>query len=125
MNILIIDDMADARALVRAYLAADEHVRVVEAPDAKTGLNYLAREAFDVVLLDIRMPDFEGLSLLDVMKKAPGPGKPRFVMVSAVSSESVVRDALDRGAHEYLQKPFSKQQLRDRLLAWQEAAKTG
>ncbi len=101
-RILIVDDEELVRWSLRARLEHDGYV-VVEAETAGQAPARW-REGVDLVLLDLRLPDGDGLSLLKDLKHER-PGCPAILM-TAYGTPEVVRQARARGAHEVLGKPF-------------------
>jgi adenylate cyclase len=115
-TILIADDDNVSRKLLRRLLEQDGHtVRV--AADGREALDLFAEDACDVVLLDILMPELDGISALERLKTMPGGDHVPVIMISAVDdTESVVR-CIEIGADDYLTKPFNPVILRARINA--------
>jgi two-component system nitrogen regulation response regulator NtrX len=103
-RVLVVDDDPDVLDLVtdilRSHPLAPEVVKVADGPSA---LRAIERQAFDLVLLDIWMPDMDGLEALTRIR-ALAPGLP-VLMVTGSDSESASR-ALQKGAFGYLPKPL-------------------
>jgi CheY-like chemotaxis protein len=72
MTVLVVDDDANVRELIRRVLMKDFELRIVEAPDGRTALERLALTRIDVMLLDIRMPGMSGLQVLETVRGMPG-----------------------------------------------------
>jgi len=110
-KILIVEDHADIRRLIRMTLEAGG-CHIVEAGDAQSGWNLATQERPDVVLLDVMMPgDLDGLDLCLAFKVDPAFADTKVVMLSARGS-SADRDAgMRAGADAYLVKPFSPMEL--------------
>jgi putative nucleotidyltransferase with HDIG domain len=101
-RILVVDDELGPREALRMILR-DEY-EVVTADNGKQALDYLDVSEFDLVILDIRMPDINGIELLaEVKKKAP---ETEVVMITAYASVDTATNALRNGALDYLIKPF-------------------
>lgn len=101
-KILVVDDELGPREALRMILRDD--YEVLTAENGKQALNYLDASEFDLVILDIRMPDINGIELLaEVKKKAP---ETEVVMITAYASVETATNALRRGALDYLIKPF-------------------
>lgn len=115
---LIVDDEAPAREELRYLLRDFDDVRVVgEATDAEEALTLLRSLAYDVVLLDIRMPGGTGLEVAAAVAALPHP--PAVVFTTAYPDHAV--DAFDLAAADYLVKPFDRDRLRralDRALSY-------
>ena len=115
-TILIADDDKVSRKLLRRLLEDDGHeVRV--AVDGREALDLFAADACDVVLLDILMPELDGIETLERLKATPGAEHVPVIMISAVDEiDSVVR-CIEIGADDYLTKPFNPVLLRARINA--------
>lgn len=106
MNILDIDDDALSRALVRDMLAT-RGLSMVEAQDARTGLRLIADGHFDLVLMDLRMPDINGLTAIRQLRAAGGRGaRVPIVVVTADLSQGVKELCQAAGAVAFLEKPI-------------------
>jgi adenylate cyclase len=115
-RILIADDDVVSRKLLRRLLEQDGH-EVRAAANGAEALDLFAEEASDVVLLDILMPELDGISALERLKATPGAEHVPVIMISAVDeTESVVR-CIEIGADDYLPKPFDPVILRARIKA--------
>jgi CheY-like chemotaxis protein len=110
-RVLIVDDEPDIRLTLRVILELAGH-DILEAGDGRGALRML-QQAPDVVLLDIRLPDIDGLEVLRIMKDEPDVAGIPVVCVSAHSSDDTLRQALALGAVAYLSKPFDFAHLRD------------
>jgi DNA-binding response OmpR family regulator len=85
--------------------------------NGRQALEKLQDESFDIVLLDVQMPEMEGYQVLEQMKAHPPLREIPVIMISAVEElESVVR-CIELGAQDYLSKPFNPVLLRARLTA--------
>ncbi|MEC5127337.1 sigma-54 dependent transcriptional regulator [Verrucomicrobiales bacterium BCK34] len=109
MDILIIDDEQSVRDSTRLALEADDHY--VEAIDnGKTGLLRLKEDPFDLVILDLNLGDESGLDILGEINKK-FPRIPVVMFTAEASIDSAVK-AIQLGAMDYLEKPFTPDQLR-------------
>ena len=114
-TVLVVDDEDVIRETVREILA-DEGYRVVAAPDATAVLDLVAREAPDVVLLDVWMPEMDGITLLrSIRQECPDA---RVIMISGHGSIHTAVAATRLGAFDFIEKPLSL----DGLLAAVERA---
>lgn len=109
-RILIIEDDAAIRRLVRAALVRGGH-SVTEAGTAREGLSSLAIDKPDAVLLDLGLPDRDGLELVQLIKSAGAAA----LVVSARNDTTEKVAALDLGADDYLTKPFDTEELLARI----------
>jgi len=103
MTILIIDD-DDSIRWVLSELLTDEGFKVLQAADVSAAWQLLNHDNVDLLMTDIRMPDGDGLELLQRCRQA-FPNLPVIVMTAHADLESAV-DAYQQGAYEYLPKPF-------------------
>lgn len=110
-HILIIDDEPSLRQTM-ARILQREGYEVTTAADAKEGLNILSGHLFDLVYLDIRMPDMSGLELLKIVH-AKYPDLPVILFTAQPDLNSAV-EAVRSGAADYLLKPLKPQTVLDR-----------
>ena len=103
-TVLVVDDEAEIRASVRGVLA-DEGLRVVEAEDGRQALEVLRREQPELVLLDIWMPEMDGIQLLERLRAEPR--SPAVVMISGHGNIETAVKATKLGAFDFIEKPFS------------------
>jgi DNA-binding NtrC family response regulator len=106
-KILIVDDEADLRAMLKSILEDDYTVALAE--DAAALQRYYTQDAPDVVLLDLKLPDANGLDLLPQIKKA-WPETEVIVLTGEATFEAAVQ-ATKRGAYHFINKPFDTQAL--------------
>ena len=113
LRILVVDDSSAMRAYVRAALEEDAAFSV-EVEDATSGfeaLRLLPRERFDLVIVDINMPNINGLELISFMRKSQQHHKTPLLIISTESTERDRERGLSLGADAYLGKPFSSEAL--------------
>ncbi|MEJ8820438.1 response regulator [Variovorax humicola] len=114
MRILLVEDEADLAAwLVRAL--KQRGFLPDRAPDARTAQAFLAATEYDVIVLDLRLPDMYGLTLLAALRDE-GSRLPVLVLTAEGSMQEKVR-ALHIGADDFLTKPFAVEELEARLTA--------
>jgi CheY-like chemotaxis protein len=107
-KVLVVDDEAVAANSVRRTLSR-RGFRVDEAFSGNEALNRILSEMYDLVLLDMKMPDTNGLELLPIIKKHR-PNLP-VVMVTGYASIDTAVEAIQRGASDYVAKPFTPDEL--------------
>ena len=107
-RILVIDDEPDIREGLDALLTQEEY-QVQLAPNGADGLKRLESSCFDLVLLDLMMPDKSGMQVLEEIR-ARDHETPVFV-ITAYGSVEVAVDALKRGASDYFSKPWDNEKL--------------
>ena len=108
-RILIIDDDRVTLGACRRALERDAH-QVETAQRGKQGLDRIDQYAYDVVLLDLRMPDLDGLNVLSQIKKRDPVAV--VIIISAQASVRSAVDAMKMGATDFLPKPFTPEALR-------------
>jgi two-component system response regulator AtoC len=99
-TLLIVDDEKPTREGLRAAL--EERYEVYIAEDAKTAMDLLENENFDVMLTDFRLPNEDGLKLIARAKSLPKP--PVCILMTAYGSEEIAVEAMKRGADDYIAK---------------------
>ena len=105
--ILIVDDERGTREALAKFLRPSYEVTIAE--DGEIGMNLLARNNYDLVLSDIRMPGANGLTILDAtLKKTPPPP---CILFTAYGSIEAAVDAMKRGAFDFVTKPVNLDQL--------------
>jgi len=115
-RLLLVEDSVTQAEWLAEILARDGH-QVLIARDGGQALQHLRDQAIDLVLLDMMLPDMDGLDVLRAVKDAPERG---FVPVIVLSARSDVRsrvDGLRTGADDYLPKPFDEEEALARVAA--------
>ena len=116
-RILIIDDSAVVRKAMRRILEQLDYA-VEEAPDGAVALARVMAEApYDAVLCDIDMPVMDGLQFVSSLREMPNVPQPPIVMCSSHNSFARITEALERGANEYIMKPFDGDIVGEKLAA--------
>lgn len=114
-NILIVDDSSTMRKIIsrslrQAGLVVDE---IFEAGDGIEGLNALGANKVDLILSDINMPNMDGLEFVKQVR-ASGRTTP-IVMITTEGGEDIIREAVANGASGSIRKPFTPEQLQEKL----------
>jgi two-component system, chemotaxis family, chemotaxis protein CheY len=115
---LIVDDSSVMRKIVERSLrqAGLDQLVVHEAGSGTEGLEVLKAKQVDLILSDINMPSMDGLEFLrQVRGQNLAPGVP-IVMITTESSEEHVKQAILSGAQGYIRKPFTAEQVKERVL---------
>ncbi len=114
-RILLIDDDVELAQMLREYLES-AHCRLTLAHTGAHGLDLLAQDDFDLVLLDLMLPDGNGL---DLLKQYRQRSRRPVIMFTAHGGETDRVLGLEFGADDYLAKPFSPRELKARITAVQ------
>ena len=109
-KLLIVDDEAAIRRLIRTALERNGY-EVAEAANAREALNALAIDRPEVVLLDLGLPDRDGIEIIPLLKKAGAA----VVVISAREDTEPKVAALDLGADDYVTKPFDTEEMLARI----------
>jgi two-component system chemotaxis response regulator CheY len=115
---LIVDDSSVMRKIVERALrqAGIGGLVVHEASSGTEGLEVLRSATVDVILSDINMPAMDGLEFVrQIQAQKLAPGVP-VIMITTESSEEHVRQAITAGARGYIRKPFTAEQVKERVL---------
>jgi two-component system, OmpR family, KDP operon response regulator KdpE len=113
LRVLVVDDEPPIRKLLRMGLSTQGY-RVIEAPDGRSALD-LIREKPDLVILDLGLPDMQGLELLRTIRTRDE--RVPIVVLSSRADEVAKVQALDFGADDYVTKPFGMEELLARIRA--------
>ncbi len=108
-RILIVDDEVDIRESLEALLTYDGNYTVEMAVNGTEGLKKLESSSYDIVLLDLMMPDRSGMEVLEEVRQRDQE-TPIF-MITAYGSLEVAVEALKRGANDYFSKPWDNEKL--------------
>ena len=107
-RILVVDDAAFARVRTRRALIEAGH-EVIEAENGRQAVEMYERHRPDAVLLDITMPEMDGMEALAAIRQLDPNA--RIAMLTAVGHQSVVIDAIKGGARDFLVKPIEADRL--------------
>jgi two-component system, chemotaxis family, chemotaxis protein CheY len=121
---LIVDDSSVMRKIVeRSLRQAGLNLEAVhEAGSGSEGLELLKTQKVDLILSDINMPVMDGLEFVrQIRAQNLAPGVP-VVMITTESSEEHVKQAIQAGAKGYIRKPFTPEQVKERVLPLIQAA---
>jgi two-component system KDP operon response regulator KdpE len=113
LRVLVVDDEPPIRKLLRMGLSTQGY-DIIEAPSGKAALELIEGKP-DLIILDLGLPDVQGLELLRIMRQR-NEGVP-IVVLSSRGDEAAKVEALDFGADDYVTKPFGMEELLARIRA--------
>jgi len=108
MRVLVVDDDRIVLASCERVLQAEGH-EVITAVSSRAGLKILEHGRFDLLLVDIKMPEYDGIELTRVVQRS-FPEIP-IIAMSGYSTDETVAEALTIGAKRYIAKPFLPEEL--------------
>jgi DNA-binding NtrC family response regulator len=108
-KILVIDDQQSIRKTLREILEY-ESFEVDEAEDGQKGIDMFNKEAYDLVLSDIKMPKLDGIEFLEKVMASANPDVP-IIMISGHGNIDTAVDAIKKGAYDYIPKPVDLNRL--------------
>ena len=110
-SLLVVDDEPGVRESLRLVFGKD--FRITEAASADDAIRKFKAERPEVVLLDIRMPGTDGLEVLKQLKSTSSDSQ--VIMLTALNSAKPALDSKERGAFDYITKPFDVDEMRLRV----------
>src|SRR5712692_8581785 len=113
--LLVVDDNEDNRYTLTRRLTREGYTNVTTANDGRQALELLQSRRFDLVLLDIMMPELNGYQVLEHLKASPELRHLPVIMISAIEEIGSVVRCIELGAEDYLPKPFDATLLRARV----------
>ncbi len=123
-DILVVDDSAAIRKILQRVLRqTGMSIRTIhEAGDGREALEALKAHKVDLVLTDINMPKMDGLQFLAALKSSPDSRRIPVVMITTEGGETKVAEAVRLGAAGYVRKPFTADQIKEKLAGLLEPA---
>ncbi len=123
-DILVVDDSAAIRKILQRVLRqTGMSIRTIhEAGDGREALETLKAHKIDLVLTDINMPKMDGLQFLAAVKSSAESRRVPVVMITTEGGETKVAEAVRLGAAGYVRKPFTADQIKEKLAGLLEPA---
>jgi two-component system, chemotaxis family, chemotaxis protein CheY len=115
MKILIVDDFATMRRIVRNILKQIGFTNMIEADNGKAALKVLKKENIDLIMCDWNMPEMPGIDLLKTLKSDDELKNTPFVMVTAEAQKDNIIEAVKAGVSSYIVKPFTAETVSEKL----------
>ncbi len=113
-RILVVDDEPDFVETVEFFLSGSDY-QVFVAKNGKEALEKVKTERPDLVLLDVMMPEMDGLEACKRLKNDPTTNSIPIIMLTAKGRKEDVVDAIAAGANSYIVKPFNLSELVERI----------
>ncbi len=117
LHVLIVDDQQTMRSLVRNSLQQLGVREITEAADGEAGLRQVITKPVHLVISDFNMPNLDGLGLLRAIRAHPPIKTTAFIMLTGRADRELVQRAVQFGVNNYLVKPFTVAQLKEKLEA--------
>ncbi len=114
-KILVVDDMAINRELIKNVLEMEGSFSLVLVSDGKSAIRKAKTNYFDLILLDIMMPEMDGFEVCRVLKSYPTTKDIPIIFLTALNSPADIKKAFQYGAVDYISKPFSIEELTARV----------
>ena len=115
MKVLVVDDFATMRRIVKNVLKQIGFTQILEADDGTTALGVLKDNKIDLIISDWNMPQMSGLDLLKTVRKEDATREIPFVMVTAEAQKDNVLQAVQAGVSNYIVKPFTADAVKEKL----------
>ncbi|UCD91288.1 MAG: chemotaxis response regulator CheY [Desulfobacterales bacterium] len=115
MKVLIVDDFATMRRILRNILKQIGFTNISEADDGKSALKVLKKEKFDLILCDWNMPEMQGIDLLKEIRSDDELKDLPFIMVTAEAQKDNIVEAVKAGVSNYIVKPFTAETVSEKL----------
>lgn len=118
VDVMIVDDSAAIRKILKRVLdqAGITLGVVVEAGDGVEALEKLKQQPVNLILSDINMPNMDGIQLLTELKAKGDSKHIPVIMITTEGGEAKVMEAVQLGAAGYVRKPFTSQQIKEKLV---------
>lgn len=111
-NVLAVDDNDDILNLIEGLLLDEKQYNVIKSNSGQKALEIIEKEHIDIVILDLMMPEMDGMEVLDVLRKNPKTKDLKVIILTAKDSISDFSESLEKGISLYLNKPFSYEKLK-------------
>lgn len=116
MKVLVCDDNKNFAGIVSKFLSSQKDMEVIDvALNGKEAFDKIIKCQPDVVLLDLIMPELDGLGVMEKLAENGVEKMPKIVLQSAISQEFAIKEALELGAYCFMLKPYELPVLADRL----------
>jgi len=114
-KILIVDDSPLEIKIIRKFLGNENAYNIIEAGDGKTALDLAKTAMPDLILMDIIMPEMDGLSVCKALRSQPATADIPVIFITAVSDSRDIVKGFEAGGQDYITKPFHSHELCARI----------
>ncbi|GAB4239455.1 MAG: response regulator [Deltaproteobacteria bacterium] len=116
-RVLIVDDSSTMRKIITRSLrqAGFEIGEILEAENGQAGLERLAGAAVGITLTDINMPVMDGLTFIENVRANAAWNAMPIIVITTEGAESLVKEAIKKGANNLIKKPFTPEQIKEKL----------
>jgi two-component system chemotaxis response regulator CheY len=115
MKVLVVDDFATMRKIIKNVLKQINVDSVLEAENGKHALTVLKGDTVDLIISDWIMPEMTGIEFLKACKADDAIKKIPFIMVTAEAQKDNIMEAIKSGVDNYIVKPFTPEKLKDAI----------
>jgi PleD family two-component response regulator len=115
LRVLVCDDDAGTRLLLKRVLARDHSALVTEAEDGRRAVEILAESEFDLLILDLIMPGLDGVGVLEKLRASAGSAHLPVVILSSERRAESIAQVIQLGVTEFLLKPLHQESTSARL----------
>jgi signal transduction histidine kinase len=114
-KILVVDDMAINLELIKTVLDIEGNFSLVLVSDGMSAIRKAKTNYFDLILLDIMMPEMDGFEVCKILKSYPTTKDIPIIFLTALNGPKDIQKAFQYGAVDYISKPFSREELTSRV----------
>ena len=115
LKILVVDDFATMRRIVKNILKQLGYTEILEADDGTSALDVLKHEKIDLIISDWNMPKMQGIDLLKAVRASEAWKEIPFLMVTAEGKKEQVIEAVKNKVNNYIIKPFAPETMIEKL----------
>ena len=114
-KLLVVDDSSTMRAIIKNQLKGMGFTNVILAEDGAKGLKVANESNFDLIISDWNMPKMTGLEFLKAVRADGKLKETAFMLLTSVDDKNSISEALQAGVNQYIIKPFTANQLQDKI----------
>ena len=114
-KLLVVDDSSTMRAIIKNQLKGMGFTNVILAEDGAMGLKFANKSDFDLIISDWNMPKMTGLEFLKAVLADGKLKETAFMLLTSVDDKNSISEALQAGVNQYIIKPFTANQLQDKI----------